>query len=173
MAVKPIVFRAPWSRSLRVRTIAASMLVALMAMAGFLLSVHAEFVWQLLLIVLPIGAWLLSVLTMVRGYSLNDESFRIDRLVTRQTYPLRDVTSVDGDAEAMRGSICLFANCGLFSFSGRYWSRRLGFHRAALCDPSRAVVIRLGGGKLVIAPHDPQQFIVRARTFIKTLNFPK
>ena len=170
--MKPIVFRAPWSRSLRLRTIALSLLIALLAAAGFFLSIHASWVWQFSLIVLPIAIWVVSLLTMVRGYSLDDERFSIHRLAMWETYSLRDLASVDGDAEATRGSICLLANCGLFSFSGRYWSRHLGLYRASLCDPARAVIIRMGGSTLVIAPHDPQQFIVRARTFIKTLDFP-
>jgi hypothetical protein len=64
-------------------------------------------------------------------------------------------------------------NDGFFSITGRFWSRTLGWHRAFATDSSRAVVLRYADRTIVISPHDPQQFIMRAGTFIKTAGFPK
>jgi hypothetical protein len=71
----------------------------------------------------------------------------------------------------MRGSLRLLGNGGLFSFSGEFWNRRLGRYRALATDPSRAVVLRYPGRTIVITPHDPQQFIMRARTLLSTSQF--
>lgn len=43
---------------------------------------------------------------------------------------------------------------------------------ALATDPSRAVVLRYADRTVVISPHDPQQFIMRAGTFIKIAGFP-
>jgi Bacterial PH domain len=86
---------------------------------------------------------------------------------------LAGLRSVTGDIEAMRGAIRLLIIDGVFSFTGRYWSMKLGWYRALVTDPSRAVVLRYADRKIVISPHDPQQFIMRAGTFIKTAGFPK
>ena len=59
-----------------------------------------------------------------------------------------------------------------FSFSGEFWNRRLGRFRALATDPQRAVVLRYSRRTVVITPHDPQQFIMRARTVLKTSQFP-
>ena len=63
----------------------------------------------------------------------------------------------------MRGSVRVFGNGGLFSITGRFWNRKLGWYRAYATDPSRAVVLRYPKRTVVITPHDPQHFIMRAR----------
>jgi hypothetical protein len=73
----------------------------------------------------------------------------------------------------MRGSIRVLANGGVFSFTGRFWNRKLGWYRAFATDPSRAVVLRYPKRTIVITPHDPQHFIMRARTLLKVAEFPK
>ena len=66
-----------------------------------------------------------------------------------------------------------FGNGGLFSITGRFWNRKLGRYRALATDPSRAIVLRYPKRTIVITPHDPQHFIMRARTFLKVADFPK
>jgi hypothetical protein len=168
----PIEFKAPWSRGLRLRTVAITSFLVLTAIVGFLLSVHQSLIWQLVLIALPMSLLLISLVRSVRGYSLNDREIAVKHVIGRTVLALDAVRSVEGNSEIMKGSICLLANCGLFSFSGWYFNRRLKVYKAMVSDPSRAIVLRLKRSVLVISPHDPQQFIVRARTFLKTAGFP-
>jgi hypothetical protein len=80
--------------------------------------------------------------------------------------------SVEGKAEILARAFRLFANAGVFGYAGIYWSFELKTFRVYATDPSRAVLLRYRHKKIVITPHDPQHFIVRARTFLKTADFP-
>jgi Bacterial PH domain len=65
----------------------------------------------------------------------------------------------------------ILGNGGAYSFSGEFWNRRLGRYRALATDPDRAVVLRYPKRTIVITPHDPQQFIMRARTLLEHAQF--
>jgi hypothetical protein len=168
--VTAIEFRAPWGNSLRVMTCATLALVAVViAVAVFVtppLFVAALSVLALLLIAVGLAG-------RVRGYTLTEEAVTVRRGMWNTRLPLAGLRSVTGDIEAMRGAIRLLIIDGVFSFTGRYWSMKLGWYRALATDPSRAVVLRYADRTIVISPHDPQQFIMRAGTFIKTAGFPK
>jgi hypothetical protein len=60
----------------------------------------------------------------------------------------------------------------LFSYTGFHWRKKLGFYRVYATDPDRAVVLRYPKRTIVITPHDPQAFIIRVRTLLKTADFP-
>ena len=79
--------------------------------------------------------------------------------------------SVEGNVDAMSGSLRLLGNGGLFSLTGFFWNRQLKLYRVYATDPSRAVILRYPKRIVVITPHDPQHFIMRAGTLIKTLGF--
>src|SRR5688572_27569432 len=108
----PIAFKAPWSRSLGLRTVSISILFVIAGCVGFLLSVHTSLVWQLALIGFPVAAWIASVLTAVRGYSLSEDEIVVRSWASRKRLPLGRLRSVQGAAEAMNGSLCVLANCG-------------------------------------------------------------
>lgn len=103
---------------------------------------------------------------------LTQDAILVKRLGWQTRLALEGLQSVTGDAEAMKGALRLMGNGGLFSFSGEFWNRKLGRFRALATDPSRAIVLRYPKRTVVITPHDPQQFIMRARTLIKTRDFP-
>ena len=128
--------------------------------------------WAFVLFVLPCFVLLVSIAFAVRGYSLRETEILVKRLGGSVRLPLRNLQSIEGNADAMQGTLPLFVG-GLFSFTGLYWNRRLKLYRAFATDPSRAVVLRYPRSKVVITPHDPQQFIVRARTYLKTLDYPR
>jgi len=109
----------------------------------------------------------------VRGYTLTEREIIVHRGLWDTRLTLAGLRSVKGDAEAMRGSARVFGNGGLFSITGRFWNRKLGWYRAFATDQSRAVVLRYADRTIVITPHDPQQFIMRAGTFIKIAGFPQ
>jgi hypothetical protein len=171
--VTTIEFRAPWSKSLRVVTATTVAVLALIALAAMFAPLRPPPVATVVLIVLPLLLIAGAFAGRVRGYTLTEEGIAVRRGLWNTQLPLAGLRSVTGDAEAMRGSIRVFANGGVFSFTGRFWNSKLGWYRAFATDPGRAVVLRYQRGTVVITPHDPQHFIVRARTLVKVADFPK
>jgi hypothetical protein len=169
--MQPIEFRAPWSRQLKIVTaIGAGIYVALMWI-GAMLSPHLDGVVRWVLAGIPLLILCAFASTLVRGYTLTQDELLIKHLGRIQRIPLNTIDAVEGNALALRGAIPLWANYGFFAYTGWYWSRSVGIVRAYASDPSRAIILRCGRRKVVITPHDPQQFIMRARTLLKTAAF--
>lgn len=166
----PIEFRAPWCKELKTATIISIVILAGVALAGLLVK-QMPLAVAAALIGLPLLVIVASLLSMVRGYVLTDAAIIVRRGGWDTRLPLAGLHSVAGDVEAMQRSIRLFGNGGLFSFSGEFWNRKLRRYRALATDPSRAVVLRYPKRTIVITPHDPQHFIMRARTLIKAADF--
>ena len=122
---------------------------------------------------LPPLIFVVALAYAVRGYTLTEDAVIVRRGIGDLQFPLAGLRSVSGDVDAMKGSLRVLGNAGLFSITGRYWNRKLGWYRAFATDPSRAVVLRYPNRTIVITPHDPQHFIMRARTLIKVADFPK
>jgi hypothetical protein len=163
----PIEFAAPWSRGLRaISWVAVTVLLAATG-AGLYAWSRTGAEASLLALVLPPIILLIAVLCMVRGYVLTDEEIVVKRLGWVNRLALTELRSVHGDNEAMANSLRLFGNSGLLSYSGLFWSRKLGRYRAFATDPSRAVVLTYPKRKILLTPDDPQRFIVRVRTHLK------
>jgi hypothetical protein len=160
-------FNAPWSVGLR--------RVSLLSVGVFAVGIAAGIIaWQrtgeplaLLAIAMLLLILLACALCMIKGYALTDEEIVVKRLGWTTCLPLDGLQSVTGDNEAMIGSVRLFANGGVLSYTGYFWNRKIGRYRALATDPSRAIVLRYAKRKIVITPDDPQRFIVRARTAMK------
>jgi Bacterial PH domain len=164
-------FRAPWAKSLRISSgVTTALLVAIAALGIANLSRSG-----LLLALATVGAPLViikaSALAMVKGYYLTESAIVVVRPGWTTVLPLAGLQSVTGNAEAMRASVRLFGNGGLFVIAGLFWNRRLGRFRAFATDPSRAVILAYPDRKVVITPHDPQHFILRVRTLLATQGF--
>jgi hypothetical protein len=69
------------------------------------------------------------------------------------------------DAEAMRRSLRICGNGGLFSFSGWYRSKRLGVFRAYVTDLNRTVVLTFPRRKIVLSPDQPEAFVEALRHY--------
>jgi hypothetical protein len=169
--MSPIEFKAPWSRSLRVATIISTLVLLAITISGFLAAKSLRLDWTIALIGIPLTILFASLRCMVLGYGLTEKEIEVKRLGWVTTLPLATLRSVEGSADALRGSLRLFGNGGLFSISGFFWNRQLKLYRAYATDPSRAVVLRYPKRIVVITPHDPQHFIMRARTLMKTAEF--
>lgn len=166
-----IEFRAPWSESLRTTTLLAVAILALIVATAIFERPPA--LAAVLMIGLPALIFVAAVAGRVRGYTLTEEAITVRRGLGDTRLPLTGLRTVTGDVDAMHGSIRLLANNGVFSFTGRFWNSKLGWYRAFVTDPSRAVVLRYPKRTIVISPHDPQHFIMRARTLLKVAEFPK
>lgn len=157
-------YRAPWGRLLRLGTIGGSIL---------LLGVTGLILWQslrssasaapLALCALPPLVLAGSALSVVRGYTVDANGIFVRRLIWSNQLPWAGLREASADPEAMRRSIRTFGNGGLFSFSGRYWSRRLGHYRAFVTDAARSVVLRYDRKTYVLSPDDPQAFVEDVR----------
>jgi Bacterial PH domain len=170
--VTSIEFRAPWSASLRATTVSSVVVIALATAALIFASLHLSQPGLMVMIALPLLLLAVAFASRVRGYTLTEGAIYVRRGVWDLRLPLAGLRSVTGDVDAMRGSL-QFGNWGLFSLTGRWWNKKLGWYRSYATDPSRAVVLRYAQRTVVITPHDPQHFIMRARTLIKAVDFPK
>jgi Bacterial PH domain len=157
----PTSFRAPWSGTLKLISILST---AVMAAVG--VTVASSLPRQLagglpftLAMAVLWGTLLVSALFTVRGYSLTPSELLVQRLLWSTAIPLRDLQAAWADPEAMKGSIRVIGNGGLFAWSGLFANRRLGRYRALATDPARAVVLRFAERKLVVTPSAPHAFL--------------
>jgi hypothetical protein len=100
-----------------------------------------------------------ALLFMVRGYQLEPGVLLVRRLLWATHVPLAGFERAWHDPEAMRGSLRLFGNSGLFSITGVFRSKPLGTYRAFVTNPAQAVVIRLASRAVVVSPAEPRAFI--------------
>jgi PH (Pleckstrin Homology) domain-containing protein len=168
-----IEFRAPWDSTVRGVTVLSLVVLALPMLAAIFALLQPPLLAAVLLIGVPPLIVAQTFAGRVRGYTLTEDAITVRRGMWNTRLPLAGLRSVAADVDAMRGSIRVFGNGGLFSITGRFWNRKLGWYRAFATDRSRAVVLRYADRTIVITPHDPQQFIMRARTFIKIAGFPQ
>jgi hypothetical protein len=170
--VTTIEFRAPWSSTVRAVTVLSLAVLSVPVLIAIFVATQPSLPAVLLLMGMPPLLVAATFAARVRGYTLAEDAIIVRRGLWNKRLPLDGLRSVTGDVEAMSGSIRLFGNGGMFSITGRFWNRKLGWYRAFATDPSRAVVLRYPKRTIVITPHDPQHFIMRARTFLKVADFP-
>jgi len=149
-------YSARWSRLLILVSVAMTILL-IGASAGIV-------VWK------PAGfradwiPWLpLLVLTgclpfVIRGYTVTDHAILIHRLCWDTRLPLAGLESVTNLPHAMRGSLRLCGNGGMYSFTGFYWNKSLRSYRAFVTDTGRTVVLKFRGKTVVVSPVDPEKF---------------
>jgi hypothetical protein len=168
-----IEFRAPWGRTVRVRTAIGLAGLGVIMLSALLAPFAAPMPFTIALIGLPPLIVAASLAHCVRGYTLAEDAITVRHGIGTTRLSLTGLRSVTGEVDAMLGSWPLSGNAGFFAITGRYWNKTLGWHRAFATDLSRAVVLRYPNRTIVITPHDPQHFIMRARTFLKVADFPK
>jgi hypothetical protein len=160
-------FRAPWSRSVRLATIFSVSILLLIPTIGIFARPGAGGLWWSGMVGLPVLVLLTTLPFMVRGYVLTESTLEIRRLGWTTTLPLAGLEKASGDVELVRGSLRVFGNGGLFSITGWFWNRRVGFYRAYATDLSRAVFLKYRNRRpVLITPHDTQHFLVRVRKLI-------
>lgn len=153
-------YPAPWGRALRI----VSTLVSLICLGLVFLNWAAlpgvpPGPVTLLLSLLPLALVLACVPFLIRGYSLTPHTLIIHRLFWETRIPLRGLQSATIKPLAMRGSLRLMGNGGLFSFTGYYRNRTLGTYRAFVTDLHRTVILRFADRTLLVSPDCPEAFI--------------
>ena len=152
-------FRAPWSGLL----IAVSVLATLLLVAASLVCLAALPPRPALLRVttaaLPLAVVLSCLCFTVRGYAVTDRELIIERLGWSNRWPLTALSSAEFDPQAMKGSLRLWGNGGLFAFCGWFRNKKLGIYRVFATDLKRTVVLRFGLRNIVVTPDDPRAFL--------------
>jgi hypothetical protein len=157
-------FVAPWGKTLIVMSAIATTcclgisVVLWVVIPG--MRIYSPGFW---LSLVPVLLTLAAVPFVVRGYSLGPAGLRVRRLFWDTPVALRGLREVRYEPGAIKGSLRVLGNGGLYSFCGWFWSRRLGFYRGYLTDGRRTVVLRLPRRTVVVSPDDPLAFVSAVR----------
>jgi hypothetical protein len=111
------------------------------------------------LVLLPVFLVIGCAPFCIRGYTLTPDRLIVHRLWWQTLIPLADLKSAEFVPRAMRWSIRTFGNGGLFSFTGRYWSRQLGSYRAFVTDLQQTVILRFPKRTIVVSPEPAEDFV--------------
>lgn len=150
-------FAAPWGGVLWVITaLTNALLLGVMIFIGAQPNRGAERPWVLTLIGLML---LVGPLFRVSGYRVSPGLLEVWRPWWSNRVRLSGAVSGERLSGRSLGGMRLFGNGGFWSFTGWYWSSRLGRYRCFLNDPRRAVVVRTGAGCVVVSPDDPEAFL--------------
>ncbi len=158
MKTPSMVFRAPWSVSLRLVTTLTSGVLIGIAAIGISMNSGSGLVWLGSMVVLPLLILVISAFFMIRGYELATGMLLVRRLGWKSVVDLGDLKGVEINPDAMKRSARTFGNGGLFCYAGKFWNRELGSYRAFATEPRNAVILRLAAKTVVITPDDPAKF---------------
>jgi len=155
---------APWGKSLRFMSWFCVALGFIIPGAVYFADKNGHANW------LTVGClyWALmlgAALFVVRGYAVGPNELTIQRLLWTTRLPLSGLQSAEVLPDAMRGSLRLFGNGGMFSITGLYRNRALGNYRAFVTDLTRTVVLRFPKRIVVVSPENPEQFVAEISQF--------
>ena len=165
---------APWATSLKVVSTFGTLVIAGAGVA-LLRSVPRETrvpfaeTFGTLLSAVPLLILLGALLFVVKGYELEAGVLRVRRLLWSTPVPLDGLERAWHDPSAMRRSIRLFGNGGLYSITGLFRNPALGRYRAFVTDPAKAVVLRFPARVVVLSPASPDAFVAHLRTLVPGL----
>lgn len=151
---------APWSGFLKGISIAVTLLLLGVSwLVAATVPIHALPGLRTLTVALPLVILLAAVPFVVRDYEVRDGVLHVRRLFWTTRVALGELQEATIDPQACAGSIRLFGNGGLFSFSGWFRNAKLGRYRAFVTDWQRAVVLRAANCTVVLSPADPAGFV--------------
>ena len=154
-------FKAPWGQRLVAFTVMGSGLLLGIPLLGILTGPREQLSWWLLMVVMPLLIWAIAALFTVRGYVLAGDTLKVQRLGWQTCLSLQNLQSADYRPQAMRRSLRLLGNGGLFSFTGQFRNAELGTYRAFVTDLEQTVVLTFPDRKIVLSPEPPGEFVDR------------
>jgi len=164
-------FLAPWSRLLVIMTLIGS--VVLLGVPVMMLSAmptddlpRIAIIGMVLFFPLLLG---IMVLFSIRSFDIMHDGILVRRLLWANRLAYEDLRSVRVDEDAMKGSIRVMGNGGLFSFSGKYRSRKLGVFTVYATDMKLSVILRYSDRTVVVTPESPEEFADLVRQFSSAL----
>ena len=157
---------APWPTGLKITSVVGTVLILGAGIGAYrAIPVPTGFTHQFGLAVAMILPAVLvgSLLFMVTGYAVEGTELYVRRLLSSTCISLQGLKRIWIEPAVCKGSIRVFGNGGLFSFTGLFYSKRLGRYRLFATDISRSVVLILPSRVVVITPAEPEAFIEHVR----------
>jgi len=153
-------FTAPWGIHVKIMTIGGS-LICLGAPMFFIAPPDSSFAGQFMFYCMkaPLFLWLGSLLFVIRGYSITEDSILIHRLIWATRLPLEHLNEVDLGNTTFRNSIRCFGNGGLFGISGLYYNKCVGTFRVFVTDTTHTVLLKFASRTILLSPDDPRRFV--------------
>jgi hypothetical protein len=110
-----------------------------------------------------VGLVLIGALFSVQGYSVVDGKLLVHRGGWANTFDLKELRSVEVSPNVIIGSVSLCSTRGFFGLAGYLRNATLGRYRAYVTDGRKAVVLDIGGQKVVLSPDQPEEFAESVR----------
>lgn len=158
-------FKAPWDTMLR--SISALTVVIMLGFPLYDLSTSGGILINTghpIIIRLVPAILIILLLFMIRSYKISGNALLVRRLFWNTRIELSDIRSALYDPEGMKGSIKTIGNGGVFSYSGWFYSKKLGKFRALATNRAECVVLNFTDGKtILISPENPQMFLESLR----------
>lgn len=151
-------FRAPWAGLLKGMSAGVVTLLLAVGPGAWAMGLYGAGVARWLA-ALPLLAIPVAALFVVRGYDVAGGELRVRRLLWSTRVPLAGLREVQSGSSLVDGSLRVFGNGGFFSFTGWYWSRRLGMYRMFVTDLRRVVGLRLPSRWVLVSPDDVDGFV--------------
>ena len=107
---------------------------------------------------IPSLVLIVTLFFIVSKYEIQDNKLLIHRFFWKKAIDLHGILSVEYDPDAVKGSIRLFGNGGLFAFSGIYKNKKLGNYRVFATDYKKCVVMKNKEKTFVVTPENPKTF---------------
>jgi Bacterial PH domain len=117
----------------------------------------------------PVAVLAGALAFIVRAYEVDQRELRIERLLWWTTFPMEGLQRIGRDPAAMKGSIRIFGDGGLYEIAGLFRNRKLGNYRAFATDPRCSVVLFFSSRVIVVTPGDPEGFVEYLRTLFPTV----
>lgn len=132
--------------------------ILLLILAMFIGSIYEPvLVWPALFLSFIV---LMCYLYAPVSYILEDNQLIVVRRINSRAFsPVIKCTSIEHDKPSF--VLRLWGNGGLFSGSGIFWNRKYGVFRAYVTTGKRSylVLVETPGGKVIITPENPAQFL--------------
>ena len=149
-------YNAPWGSCLRWMSVLSCVIcVAVPAVTFYVGGNHHWSRWTLLL---PLALVPGAALFTIRGYTMEPDALVVRRLLWNTRLPLAGLQSASAQPDAMRQSIRLCGNGGMFSFTGWYRNRALGNYRAFVTDLKSTVVLKFATRTVIVSPERFEEF---------------
>jgi hypothetical protein len=154
-------YDAPWGFSLKLLTITSTSILLGISLIGLYYYAGNGEVWLFAMVILPLVIVVSSAFFIIRGYEISDGKLFVRRLIWDTEISLEKLHDVKVNPHAMKRSIRIFGNGGLFCFSGLFRNKQLGYYRAYATDPKSAVVLKLADKVVVVTPDNPTAFVAQ------------
>jgi hypothetical protein len=155
-------YTAPWGRALWVISLLGCVVV--IGVPSLVLTLlEMPLPAQIILAATPVLIIAGAALFMINGFEMDGDVLRVKRPAWTTPISLSGLRSVEFDPEAMKRSIRVVGNGGLFAFNGLFWSKKFGKFRVYVTDLEKGVVLKFADRVVVVSPDEPERFIDEAR----------